>query len=119
MGKRYDESTIYEIARRIVTGDISYSKAQKEYGVKSQGSIGPWVRKYKEGLLPCFSMGKFDKLSREELIKQLEEMDRKLQRSNLQTKAYEALIEVAEEKFQINIKKKSGTKQSKDSKKEK
>lgn len=119
MGRKYSESTIYEIARRITTGEITYTDAQKEYGIKSQGSIGPWLRKYKEGLLPCIEMGKYDKFSKEDLIKALERADLNLEKSNLQTKAYEALIEVAEEKFRIDIRKKSGTKQSYDSKKEK
>lgn len=115
MGRKYDENTIYEIARRIVTGEISYSQAQKEYSIKSQGSIGPWIRKYKAGLLPCYQMGKYDKLSKERLIKQLEEIEASLQRSRLESKAYSTLIEVAEEKFKIEIRKKYGTKQFSDS----
>ena len=73
----------------------------------------------KKGLLPFLDMGQYTELSREELVEKLKEIDMKLQHSNLQAKAYEALIEVAEEKFQIDIRKKSGTKQSFDSKKEK
>lgn len=119
MGSKYDDNTIYEIARRISTGEISYSEAQREYGVKSQGSIGVWIRKYEKGLLPFLDMGQYSELSREELVEKLKEMDMKLQHSNLQTKAFEALIEVAEEKFQIDIRKKPGTKQSFGSKKEK
>lgn len=119
MGIKYSESTIYEICKRIDTGQISYSDAQREYGVKSQGSIGPWLRKYRAGLLPCIEMGKYDDLSKEELIKALEESNKRLEASNLQTKAYEAIIEVAEERFNIEIRKKSGTKLSNDSKKEK
>jgi hypothetical protein len=64
-------------------------------------------------------MGKYDDLSKEELIKALEESNRRLETSSLQAKAYEAIIEVAEERFKIEIRKKSGTKPSNDSKKEK
>jgi len=63
MGIKYSESTIYESYKRIDIVQISYSDAQREYGVKSQGSIGPWLRKYRAGLLPCIEMDKYDDLS--------------------------------------------------------
>ncbi|WKK80466.1 hypothetical protein [Marivirga arenosa] len=40
MGIRYSESTIFEVCRRIETGDISYSEAQSEYGVKAKEVYG-------------------------------------------------------------------------------
>jgi transposase-like protein len=79
MGIRYRESTIFEICRRIDKGEISYSDAQREYGVKSQGSFGPWLRKYRAGLLPCIEIDKYEDLSKEELIKALEESNRCLE----------------------------------------
>lgn len=115
MGRRYDENTIYEIARRITTGEISYREAQLEYGIRSQGSIGPWLKKYRDGLLPYHVMGKYDNYSKEDLVKMLEESEKKLKRSNLQAKGYESLIEVAEQTFGIDIRKKSGTKPFSDS----
>ena len=115
MGKRYDDNLIYEVARRITSGELTYTEAQHEYSIKSQGSIGPWLKKYRLGLLPYDEMGKYDNYSKEELAKMLEESEKKLQRSNLQSKAYESLIEVAEQTFKIDIRKKSGTRQFSDS----
>jgi hypothetical protein len=93
---------------------MSLREAQAAYNIRNQKTIRDWLEKYKsEKVEFCTTtkpyMGKAKKtatkVSNEDLQKALREAELKL-------KALNTLIDVAEEQLKIDIRKKSGAKQS-------
>ncbi|TKK63972.1 hypothetical protein FC093_23530 [Ilyomonas limi] len=112
--KSYSNLQKRTIVAAIEQGRMNLSEAQRAYNVKDQKTIRGWLEKYKsEKIELCTvtqpSMGKIKKtatnVSNEALQKALKEAERKL-------KALNTLIDVAEEQLKIDIRKKSGARQS-------
>ena len=114
--KRNSYSTLQKrtIVSAVEQGRMSIKEAQVAYKVKSAKTIRDWVNQYKsEKVEVCIEtkppMGKnkkkLDKLQNPALQKALEEAELKI-------KALNTLIDVAEEQLKIDIRKKSGARQS-------
>lgn len=112
--KTYSNLQKRTIVAAIEQGRMNLREAQRAYNIKDQKTIRGWLEKYKlEKVELCTatqsSMGKIKKaapnVSDEALQKALQEAERKL-------KALNTLIDVAEEHLKIDIRKKSGARQS-------
>ncbi len=126
---RKNETLSEQSKRRIVTevlsGTYTKEQARKLYGIKSKSGVLEWMRKFagKPGkahgldpipILKDMSGSSEDILTLKARITQLEE-DLKL--SKLKGKAYQIMVEIAKEEYNLDLEKKSGAKQSKNSKK--
>jgi len=123
-----NETLSEESKRRIVlevlSGKYTKEKARMLYGIKSKSGILEWMRIFAGK--PGRSHG-FDPLpilkdvsnSRAETTKQkarIAQLEEELKLSNLKGKAYQIMVEIAKEDYNLDLEKKSGAKQSKDSK---
>ena len=103
-----------ETAHKVQTGELSQFKAARDLRV-TRYTIRKWISKYPINLEEENSlqiMASEEKLK--ELEKELERLKKELEREKLRSEGLNTLIEVAEEKFGIKIKKKPGSQQPKE-----
>jgi transposase len=119
---KYSEEFKWKVVQAVLSGKFSKEEARVAYGIKSNCAILYWMRKYNgnddyrnthtiASNLAAMHDGKENNALKER-IKQLEE---ELRRANLRADLWQKMIEVAEEQFGIDIKKKYGAQPSKHS----
>jgi transposase len=112
--KSYSNLQKRTIVSAIEQGRMSIKEAQVAYKVKNPKSIREWLRQYKsEKVEICIEkqlpMGKKKKAAESVSTATLQKA---LQEAELKIKGLNTLIDVAEEQLKIDIRKKSGAKQS-------
>ncbi|MCB0520260.1 MAG: hypothetical protein H6577_28260 [Lewinellaceae bacterium] len=118
---RYPEELKRKIAKEYLAGRASVGYLGEEHGLKNKGVVKEFVKWYRRKDELCVqnqdtmsdkkaSAGAAPELSAQEQLKQLK---RQLELSQLKVEALETMIDLAEKEFQIEIRKKSGAKQSK------
>lgn len=115
--ERTDENFSYEKAFRrwlifeIETQKMTAKEASENFNI-SLRVIYRWREKYsKELVIPLQDMTIEEKQELELLQKQLKEAEKQLAEASMKNIALNMLIDVAEEKLKISIRKKSGAKQ--------
>ncbi|QOW10048.1 transposase [Kaistella flava (ex Peng et al. 2021)] len=112
--KTYTNLQKRTIVSAIEQGRLTIKDAKIAYHIKSEKSIRDWIKQYKsekveiciENTLPMAKV----KPSVQDLEK--EALHKALQEAELRIKALNTLIDVAEDQLKIDIRKKSGAKQS-------
>jgi transposase len=104
------------ILRAVLDGRMTVREAMIAYRVSSS-TINQWIRKYKreKGELASIMENKKsskDKQSDKVSDTEKESLQKALQQAQLQIQALNTLIDVAEDKFKIAIRKKAGARQS-------
>jgi len=122
---RYSNSLKRKIAKSYLSGEASYGVLAEEHGLRDKSVVKEFVKWYrrklseepnfeaqhKEALL--MNQSKEADLSASELQARVKELEQQLKRSELKTELLETMIDIAEEQFNVEIRKKSGTNQSK------
>lgn len=119
--QRYPEELKRKIAKSYLSGEASYAVLAEENGLKNKDVVKEFVKWYRKKLAQASENPSImptdkkipsneDASALEAKIKQLE---KQLTLSNLKVEALETMIDIAEDKLKIAIRKKSGTKQSK------
>lgn len=113
---RYPKTLKRKVAQEYLSGKFSYAVAAEEYGLKNKDVVKEFVRWYRKsqylekmGTVPEKPESQ-DQNSESERLKALEA---ELAAAKLKISSLETLIDLAESELQIDIRKKSGTKQSK------
>jgi transposase-like protein len=116
---RIPDELAIKIATEYLTTDASIKELKQKYNFGGHSNIRRWIRKF--GLSePSEQDMKVNKAQQKEkqrskreleLEAKLELMQKELEEEKLRRRAYEKLIEIAEESYKISIRKKSGTKQ--------
>jgi len=119
--ERIDETCVYEVAfRRWLVREISekaltVAEAIKEFNFNPESGralIHGWQRKYTpEMVLPLAAMTAQEKQDMTALQKQLKAAEKQLEEARMRNIALNMLIDVAEDKLKIKIRKKPGAKQ--------
>ena len=112
--RNYSNLQKRSIVRAIEQGRLTVKEAKTAYNVKDEHLIRYWIRQYQsEKVEICIEntspMAK-EKSSSKDVEK--EALQKALQEAELKIKALNTLIDVAEEQLKIDIRKKSGAKQS-------
>jgi transposase len=112
--KSYSNLQKRTIVSAIEQGRMSIKEAQVAYKVKNPKSIREWLHQYKsEKVEICIEkqmpMSKKKKIP---VASQTSALQKALQEAELKIKALNTLIDVAEEQLKIDIRKKSGARQS-------
>lgn len=117
---RYSLAFKQKVVSEIELGQFNVHQARKFYGINGCGTIEAWIRKFGKNHL----LGKIVRIEmkdEKDRIKQLEKEKRELEsalaQAHLKNLALESLIEVAEEHYQVDLKKNFGEKASKKSSK--
>jgi transposase-like protein len=100
-----------QAASAIVEGRMTIAEAQAAYHIAYAGTIRTWVREYKQQNreLAAFHQSSSDMPAPSPDT--TTQQDKALQEARLKIAALEAMIDIAEQQFNISIRKKSGAKQ--------
>jgi len=122
---RYSASLKRKIAKTYLSGEASYGVLAEEHGLRDKSVVKEFVKWYRRKLSeePNFEdqqqetvlmkESKEENLSASQLQARVKELEQQLKRSELKTELLETMIDIAEEQFNVEIRKKSGTNQSK------
>jgi hypothetical protein len=103
------------LVREIVSGRMSKDEALERFDLGNncqRFTLNDWIKLYSPSIpvtLPVMSEKEKQKL--EALQKQVKELEKQLENAQMKNVALETMIDVAEEKLRIKIRKKSGPKQ--------
>jgi hypothetical protein len=116
-----DEQCVYEIpfrrwlVRELEEGRLTVPQAIERFNFSPSSGrhlIFDWRRKYAPSMvLPLADMTEQEKQKLAALQKQVKELGQQLEEARMRNIALDTLIDVAEEKLKISIRKKSGAKQ--------
>ena len=116
---KHDMAFMRSVVRHYETSDLSTQQIAQIYGIAAN-QVTRWKQRFsselpEEKLLtPSHSMNPDEQKQLEALKKQNDELLKKLELANLKIISLETMIDVAEQELHFDIRKKSGTKQSKD-----
>ena len=110
----YPESFRIKVVREIDSGLLSKEAARRKYGIGGKTTVLSWCRKYGQEDYP-YMPGQMPNKPKtvEEKDKRIAELVVLLKQKELAVDALESLIEVANEMYGTNLKKKVGLKRSK------
>jgi len=117
-----------DIKRRIVlqvlSGEITKEQAREIYKIKSKSAVLEWMRTFagipakSSGTDPIPILKNMD-ISSDKIYKlkeQVKALEQALKLSQLKGKAYQIMVQIAKEDYNLDLEKKFGAKQSKNSK---
>lgn len=122
--KRFEEGFKRRVVLEVVRGEISQGEARRRYGIGGKSTILKWMRRFagmnpkESGPNPLFilqDMSKDDDTRR--LKEEIERLKAQLQYAELKGRAYQIMVDIARDKYGIDLEKKYGAKQSHNSKK--
>lgn len=113
-----------KIVLEILSGKITKEEARRIYGIKSKSGVLDWMRKFAGqpsravGIDPSPILKTMDAPSNEnsKLKQRIKQLEEELEITRLKGKAYQIMVDIAKQEYGIDLEKKPGAKQSKDSK---
>lgn len=122
--RNYDRSFKQKVVLEVLNGTVTKEEARRRYNIGGKSTVLDWMREF-AGLkmrdagsdpLPILQAmdQNEDKTELEEKIKKLEA---KLEYAELKGRAYQVMVEIAKEQYNLDLEKKFGAKPSRDSKK--
>lgn len=118
--KTYDEAFKRKVVLEVLSGSITKEEARRRYKIGGNSTILDWMRSY-AGLkmrtagsdpLPILRVMKTDD-DKETLKQKIKELEAKLEHAELKGRAYQIMVEIAKEQYNLDLEKKSGAKPSK------
>jgi len=110
----YPESFRIKVVKEVEQGKLSKEGARRKYGIGGKTTVLSWCRKYgreKYIYMPKKNHPKL--LTADEKDQRIAELEAQLKQKQLAVDALESLIEVANEMYGTNLKKKVGIKRPK------
>lgn len=111
--RNYSVAFKMKVVEEVENGLISVEAARKLYRIPGCGTIAEWVKKYgiNERIGRTVNiMTKDEELEIIRLRKEVKRLERALDDSQLRALAWESLVEVADEEYNLNLKKNFGPK---------
>lgn len=118
---RTDDRNAYEVSFRrwlvsqLEAREMTVSEAIKKFNISPSSGpalISTWRKRYSKDIIPApEEMTEQEKQKLNTLQKQVKAMEKQLEDARMRNIALNTLIDVAEEKLKINIRKKPGAKQ--------
>jgi len=122
----YPDDFKLEVIREVVSGQLTKEAARRKYLLGGKSAVLLWMRKFGIENKPILKATKFMNLQKKShtkvetvdisevaaLKKKIKELELQLEYERLRTEALDTMINLAETRFNIPIRKKSGAKQS-------
>ena len=113
--RKYEEDLKHDIIRQIEFGQLTTKEAIQKYDiVGGKGVIEYWRKKYSSHITPLSQIKSMSESEKKDLTstqKQKKEFEKALEQANLKILGLETMIDIAEKELNIEIRKKSGSKQ--------
>ena len=115
----YSEEFKWQVVQAVLSGKLNKDEARRVYNVKGKSDILYWMRKfsgnenYRNGKAPLNSLKAMSKMK--ELTgkdKRIKELEESLKREGQRADLWQKMVEIAEDRLNIDIRKKYGAKQS-------
>ena len=114
-----------KIVGEVLSGELTKEQARRLYNIKSKSGVLEWMRKFanvatkSSGIdpIPILKDMSSPLEESEKLKARIKELEDELKISKLKGKAYQIMVEIAKQDYGIDLEKKSGAKQSKNSEK--
>ena len=115
---QYSEPFKWQVVRDVLEGKYTKEEARRIHGIKSKCAVLYWMRKF-SGNENYRQPNEFEagtstmqkRASEKMKLSKIEELEEELQREKQRAELWKKMVEVAEEEFGIEIKKKFGAKQ--------
>ena len=112
----HDDSFRRMVAREYETGNLSVSQLAVKYGLKTY-DVKNWKRRFRSDIAPIttieeIAMTPEEQKEQAELKKQLAALKKEVDHLRMKELAFEALLDIAKEKYDLDLRKKTGTKPS-------
>ena len=122
--EKFSEDARRKIVAEVLSGTLTKEQARHVYGIKSKSAILEWMRIF-AGLerrvpkdpVPILRNMSEKQDSNSELKARIKQLEEELKLSQLKGRAYQIMVDIAKEEYGLDLEKKSGAKQFKDSKK--
>ncbi|GAB2626413.1 hypothetical protein [Belliella aquatica] len=122
--EKFSEEAKRKIVMEVLSGTLTKEQARHVYGIKSKSAILEWMRIF-AGLerrvpkdpLPILRNMSEKQDSNNEFKARINQLEEELKLSQLKGRAYQIMVDIAKEEYGLDLEKKSGAKQFKDSKK--
>ena len=109
----------FMVIQEYLNTDISLRELKEKYGVRGNGCVSDWMRKFGDFKVTDEQISIQKAMSKEEdktprerkLEAKVKELEKALEQERLRTLALNTMINIAERDLKISIRKKSGTKQ--------
>ena len=113
-----------KVVLEVLSGNLTKEAARRVYDIRGKSAVTDWVRRFGPEFShlgsPDLSLQPMSKpkniATTEELQAEIDRLKRKLEDERHKAGLYKTMIEIAEERFNIEIRKKSGAKQSSNTK---
>ena len=109
----YSDVFKMQVVNEVLSGAISKYEARRKYGIGGSVTVLRWIRKFESSKPKELFMSEKKEKTVEQLKLEIEQLKHQLEYEKLKSKAFDTMIDIAEEEFKIAIRKKPGAKQSK------
>lgn len=114
-----------KIVVEVLSGKITKEEARRIYGIRGKSSILEWMRifagspgkEYGFDPIPTLKTMNIDSDEAAKLKARIKQLEEELKISELKGEAYKIMVDIAKQDYGIDLEKKPGAKQPKDSKK--
>lgn len=110
----YSEAFKRQVVREVVSGVSTKDGAKRKYNIGGKTTVLSWCRKYgshEELGVKVKIMTQREEDENTVLKRRIKELEKSLEDSHFKNEVLETLIDVAEQEFDVKIRKKSGAKQ--------
>lgn len=112
----YSDEFKESVVKEVLDGLICKDEARRKYGIRGKSAVLNWIRKFdgsKNNQMTTKKKQSSTTKSIEELEAENLRLKQELEMEQLRSRALNVMIDIAENKFNIPIRKKSGARQSK------
>ena len=109
----YSDHFKKRLVNEVLSGEESLEYYRRKYRIGGSMTISRWIDKFATEEIPSMATKRKDSDEVAELKAQLALLQRELEDERLRRQAYQLMVKIAEEEFNIPIEKKSGVKQRK------
>lgn len=112
--KYFSQQERRSIVRQIEQGQLSLSEARHRYNVRGESTIRVWMSNFRQqnAVIPPTAPVDMKKKTSDKENEEIKALKKALAESQLKVAALETLVDVAERELKIDIRKKSGARQS-------
>lgn len=100
------------VVSQVEKGDFSYKQAQKHYGIQGRSTVLVWLRKHGNLDWNKPSMHHRMSNSKESPSQKIKRLEKELSDERLKNKILNTMIDISDKQYGTQIRKKSSTKQS-------
>jgi transposase-like protein len=109
----YSDEFKRRVVEEVLNGSESLEHYSRKYRIGGSMTISRWIDKFATSEIPSMATKRKDSEELTELKAELALLKRELEDERLRRQAYQLMVKIAEEEFNIPIEKKFGVKQRK------